>query len=169
MARTSTIGGRGSQEPMTPKRLRAKAIDLLARRDHSEKELEDKLRSRGGEEDDVARVLSDLRGIGLLDDRRFARSFLLFRADKAWGPRRYRQELLARGVTSELIDEVLEELRQSEDVPDPGDKLQALVTRELRRGKEPQKVVASLVRRGFGYSDVQDAVRRAGLDHEFLD
>lgn len=169
MARTSTIGGRDSQEPMTPKRLRAKAIDLLARRDHSEKELEDKLRSRGGEEGDVARVLSDLRGIGLLDDRRFARSFLLFRAGKAWGPRRYRQELLSRGVSSELIEEVLEELRESEDVPDPADKLLALVRRDLERGRDPRKVVASFVRRGFGYSNVQDAIRRAGVDGEFLD
>ena len=169
MARTSTIGGRDGQEPMTPKRLRAKAIDLLSRRDHSEKELEDKLRSRGGEEGDVAEVLSSLRGIGLLDDRRFARSFLLFRAGKAWGPRRYQQELRARGIGKELIDEVLAELRDDDDLPDSDEKLLGLVQRELRRGKDTQKVVASFVRRGFGYAEIKSAIVRAGAisDDEF--
>lgn len=169
MARTSTIGGRDGQEPMTSKRLRAKAIDLLSRRDHSEKELEDKLRSRGGGEDDVAEILSSLRSIGLLDDRRFVRSFLLYRSGKAWGARRYRQELLARGIGQELIDEVLAELRGDGDVPDPAEKLLSLVQRELWRGKDARKVLASFVRRGFGYAEVKDAIARAGgiSDDEF--
>jgi regulatory protein len=144
---------------MTPKRLRAKAIDLLSRRDHSERELQDKLRSRGGEAADVAQVLSDLRDIGLLDDRKFAQSFLSYRADKAWGRRRYRQELMARGVAAEIVDEVLAEALPPAEGPDA--KLQALVDREVGRGREAQKIVASLVRRGFSYGEVRDALCRA--------
>jgi regulatory protein len=145
---------------MTPKRLRAKALDLLSRRDHSEKELEDKLRSRGGEEDDVAQVLRDLRDIGLLDDRRFARAFLSYRSVKAWGPRRYRQELLSRGISTEIVDEALA-VAKAEAEEGPDDKLLVLVQKELHRGKDAQKIIASLVRRGFGYSDVRDALRQA--------
>jgi regulatory protein len=148
---------------MTPKRLRAKAIDLLARRDHSEKELEDKLRSRGGEEDDVAEVLRSLRDIGLLDDRRFARAFLSFRSGNAWGPRRYRQELISRGISREIVDEIFQEV-EDEAAGVPDDKLRLLVERELLRGREPQKVMASLVRRGFGYAEVQDVFRRLRSD-----
>ena len=80
MARAFQGGRGGKVEELSPVRLRAKALDLLSRRDHSEKELEDKLRSRGGKEDDVAQLLVSLRDIGLLDDRRYARSFLLFRS-----------------------------------------------------------------------------------------
>lgn len=149
---------------MTPRRLRAKALDLLARRDHSEKELEDKLLSRGGEESDVAEVLAGLRGIGLLDDRRFARAFLLYRSGRAWGPRRYRQELLSRGVAAELVDEVLGEAENDPETVSSRDKLRLLVAKELARGRDPAKVMASLVRRGFDYGAVRDAIGRAGLE-----
>ena len=144
---------------MTLKRVRAKAIDLLARRDHSEKELESKLRSRGGEAADVALVLQDLRGIGLLDDRRFALAFLSYRESKAWGARRYRQELLLRGVSAEIIDDVMRDMLESPEGAPLG-KLQELVRRDLERGKDAQKVVAAMVRRGFSYGDVKDVLRR---------
>lgn len=152
-------------EPLTPKRLRAKAFDLLARRDHSEKELEDKLLSRGGEAADVASLFQELRDIGLLDDHRFAQNFLSFRSGKAWGPRRYRQELMSRGISKEIVDEVLPEMEAIEP------KLHRLVARELARGREPQKVMAAMIRRGFDYASVQEALRRgaASDDEEFWD
>lgn len=151
-------GGRGRPvEPLTSKHVRAKALDLLSRRDHSEKELGDKLRSRGGKEDDVGQVLSDMRDIGLLDDRRYARSFLLGRSGKAWGRQRFRQELMSRGIPSEMVEEVIAEAKE-DDGFDPSNKLTALVARELSRGREPQKVIASMLRRGFAYSEVREAL-----------
>lgn len=161
MARAFQGGRGGKVEELSPVRLRAKALDLLSRRDHSEKELEDKLRSRGGKEDDVAQLLVSLRDIGLLDDRRYARSFLLFRSGKAWGRQRFRQELLARGLTPELVDEALREAGE-DDGFDPSAKLESLVGRELTRGREPQKVIASLLRRGFAYSEIRQALERVG-------
>jgi regulatory protein len=153
---------------MTLKRLRAKAIELLTRRDHSERELEDKLRSRGGEESDVERVVSDLRGIGLLDDRRFARNFLACRSSKCWGPRRYRQELLARGISGEIIDHVLSEVDAESEMWQGDGKLSFLVERELGRGREPHKVAASMMRRGFEYAQVKKAIRRESWDEPEL-
>ena len=156
--------GAGQKSAMTLKRLRAKALDLLARRDHSERELEDKLLSRGGEESDVAAVLSDLRGIGLLDDRRFARGFVSYRSGKAWGPRRYRQELLSRGVAAELVAEVLSEAENDPESVDSDSKLRVLVEKELARGREAPKVMASLVRRGFDYGAVREAICLARVE-----
>lgn len=165
--RSGTASGeRADPREMTLKRLRAKAIDLLARRDHSEKELEDKLRSRGGEESDVAAVLMDLRGIGLLDDRRFATGFLSYRSGKAWGPRRYRQELLSRGVAAEIVDEVLRQARHDPTRPSSAQKLLELVRKELRRGREPRNIVASMVRRGFEYGAVREAFQQVNSEQE---
>lgn len=154
-------GRKSSPEPLTARRLRAKAFDLLARRDHSEKELCDKLRERGAEATDLAELLVELREIGLLDDRRFARNFLTYRSGKAWGPRRYRQELLARGVAADLVDAVLSETADDPDLfPAPEEKLRSLVEKELARGRDHTKVVASLVRRGFDYAEVRDVLAR---------
>lgn len=157
-------GGRGQPaEPLSPKRLRAKALDLLSRRDHSEKELEDKLRSRGGQEDDVAQVLTNLRDIGLLDDRRYARSFLLSRSGKAWGRQRFRQELLARGLSPEIVDEAMAEAQTDDDF-NPSQKLSGLIERELARGRDQQKIIASFLRRGFAYSEIRDALKGSAED-----
>ena len=157
MARAFPGGRGGNAEPLTLKQLRTKALDLLTRRDHSEKELEDKLRSRGGREDDVAQLLLNLRDIGLLDDRRYARSFLLSRSGKAWGRQRFRQELIARGIPAEMVAEVLLEA-QEDDGFDPSRKLSSLVERALSRGRDPQKIIASLLRRGFAYPEIREAL-----------
>lgn len=159
MARLPMMARRYKVEgPIEPKKLRAKAFDLLARRDHSEKELEDKLVARGGEKADVVELFKELRDIGLLDDHRFARGFLSCRSGKAWGPRRYRQELLSRGVSGELLEQVLAEAAVSSEALASRKKLRVLMEKELSRGRDAAKIMASMVRRGFDYSEVRQVM-----------
>ena len=73
-------------------------MDLLARREHSRLELERKLEARGLESGAVAQALDELECDGLLDDGRFAESFVAARARKGQGPVRIRAELRERGV-----------------------------------------------------------------------
>ena len=51
-----------------------KAMDLLARRPHFRRQLEQKLRKRGFEEHDIARVCDRLEHRKILDDLECARS-----------------------------------------------------------------------------------------------
>ena len=136
------------REPLSGRKLRERALDLLSRRDHSKLELSRKLRQKGGEAGEISELIESLAERGYLDDRRFAENFVRYRADKAWGRRRYRQELAKRGVDSEIISEVLEtspEINQDA----LNDKLQRLVERETRKGKPADKIAASLARKGF--------------------
>ena len=144
--------------PLSGRKLRERAYDLLSRRDHSETELRRKLRQKGGLAEEIPPLIEDLREKGYLDDRRFCENFVRFRVGKAWGLRRYRQELLARGVTSDVVDSVLSGLPELDD-ESVQKKLHRLAEKELGRGREPEKVVASLIRRGFRATAVRSVVR----------
>lgn len=141
--------------------LKTIALDLLSRRDHSWHELEGKLRERGGDEGEVRSLLGQLKAIGILDDRRFAQHYVSYRLKKPWGEERYRQELLARGVDRELIDEVVDELIR----PQQNRKLQGMIDRELDRGRTAGKVLASYLRRGFRYGELRSAITNYERDH----
>ena len=86
--------------------LSAKALRLLAQREHSALELTRKLR-RDGDDATVAAVVGRLAERGLLSDERFAESYVLTRIERGQGPVKIRAGLLARGVAAALIEPAL--------------------------------------------------------------
>jgi regulatory protein len=89
--------------------VRATAMNLLARREHSTQELRDKLLARGFEDDDIAPALQTLSREGLLSDERFTESFIHSRMQRGSGPVKIRAELRQRGVADEVITDWLDE------------------------------------------------------------
>ncbi|MGD9712148.1 MAG: regulatory protein RecX, partial [Thermomicrobiales bacterium] len=84
------------------------AIDLLARRARSEREVRDRLRRKRYEEPAISRVLNRLVENNYLDDAEFARFWIENRtANRPKGDRALRQELMAKGVNRPIIDEAL--------------------------------------------------------------
>lgn len=81
---------------------------LLSRREHSEQELKAKLLSRDVPAACVASVLADLKQRGYLSDRRFTEMFVRSRMQRGQGPVKIRQELCARGVTDDVIEQYLD-------------------------------------------------------------
>ncbi|WP_303901028.1 regulatory protein RecX [Thiohalomonas denitrificans] len=83
--------------------VRETAIRLLARREHSRRELAFKLNGRGFAREQVDRTLDDLESRRLLSDERFAEFFVRSRVDNGCGPLRIRAELRERGVEDGII------------------------------------------------------------------
>ena len=83
-------------------------MDLLARREHTRRELRDKLLGRHYLAVDVDAALADLVEEGLLSDARFTEAYISSCIRKGHGPTRIRRELEKRGVGDVLIDEYLE-------------------------------------------------------------
>lgn len=83
---------------------RHKAMDLLARREHSVAELRTKLRVREYPEADIELAIESLVRDSLLSDDRFAAAFVSSRVRKGQGPVRIRGELRQRGVADHLIE-----------------------------------------------------------------
>ena len=104
-----------------PQSVRMTAMNILAAREHSRLELQNKLmRKFCLKQDDesvgyeqlervIDDVLEQLVQDRLLDDRRFAESFVRSRISRGNGPVKIRHELLERGVATELIDDYLDE------------------------------------------------------------
>jgi regulatory protein len=90
--------------------VRDAAVRLLARREHSARELTRKLCDRGWPEDRVEAALAALAAEGLQSDARFAESFARQRAERGYGPRKIDAELRQRGVERDLIAVALEQV-----------------------------------------------------------
>ena len=80
-------------------------MDLLARREHSRLELENKLKKRFSDTNTKAlnEALELLIQEGLLSDERFCEAFIYYRKSRGYGPVRIRSELKLRGVSDQLI------------------------------------------------------------------
>lgn len=85
------------------------AADLLARREHSATELEQKLKKAGHPDDEIDAAIADLQAKNLQSDSRFAEQFVRNRIQKGLGELRIRQELKQRGVDSTIQESVLAE------------------------------------------------------------
>lgn len=96
-----------ARDPISiPKRaeptLRARALRLLARRDHSREELRRKLGIHAIEGENVEALLDDLAQRGWLSDVRFAEQTIRAKS-RRFGPFKLAQQLRARGVNEEAI------------------------------------------------------------------
>jgi len=80
------------------------AVELLARREHSRRELERKLATRGFPEAVIAPALDALEHSGMLAATRFTESFIRSRVAKGQGPVRIRAELAERGVAEQAAE-----------------------------------------------------------------
>lgn len=93
--------------------LKARALRLLARREHSRLELHRKLGAHAATSDELDRVLDELERAGLLSGRRFAESLVHRRAGR-FGLRRIEQELGAHRLDDDVTGPVLHRLRGTE-------------------------------------------------------
>jgi len=84
-----------------------RAIRLLARREHSAKEIRDALTAKGIDAALLEPLLAQLQSDGLQSDRRFAEAYGRYRQQRGFGPLRIKQELIQKGIEAELINEVL--------------------------------------------------------------
>ena len=84
-------------------------MDLLSRREHSYKELFDKLKLRDFDTNDISHALDKLKSENLLNDERFTGSYVHYRVQKGFGPLRIKNELSDKGVDSELIQNQMAE------------------------------------------------------------
>ncbi len=95
--------------------IRKKAMDLLARREHSEQELRRKLRSREYDADAIDEVLQELISDRLQSDERFTEAYVNHRFNAGVGPLKIRYELRQKGIVDLLADEFLEQLSERWD------------------------------------------------------
>jgi len=83
------------------------AIRLLARREHSELEIERKLAMRGYEADIILQIRTKLVKAGHLSNERYAEQYVRLRGERGYGPQRICMELSGRGLSDSQIEQAL--------------------------------------------------------------
>ncbi|MEY8436481.1 regulatory protein RecX [Atopobiaceae bacterium 24-176] len=122
---------------------------MVDRRDYSVKEAKGKLLRIGFAPDVVEDVCSRAQDGRLLDDSRFAETFIRSKAYAGWGQRRIERELSRRGIDAASVNGWPEEFF---DGASEFDRAWELVSRRSVPAKNPyEKTVRFLVGRGYSY------------------
>lgn len=143
--------------------LRRAALDLLARREHSYYELQQKLKKKfpGNELGSFIPVLNKLAGEKLQSDARFAESYARYRKSRGFGYLHINSELKKRHVAPELIERYVF----------TGDEewqliLKTLISKRVKHirfvekgSKDHRKIVKFLESRGFRAIEIHNALQ----------
>ena len=140
-------------------RAKSRALWFLDRADHSEKSLYEKIIRGGISKGAAARAIARLKELGMLDDRRYAENLAERMAESNISKREAYAKLLLKGIPKQIANEVLTETQfdESEQIATLIDKKYRL---KLQAPEGVQKVYAALVRRGFSYSAVRNAIKQ---------
>lgn len=141
-----------------------KGYDLLSRRDHSVKELKTKL-LRTVDEKNAERAIERMLKLGYLDDEKYAEKLLDYLINsKKMSKGFIKKEMFKRGVPSEIISKVLEET-EIDNVSSCKELILTKYKTKLSAENGKEKVIASLMRKGFSYSDIKSAFNE--IEDEF--
>ena len=146
------------------------AVSMLARRPCSSGEITDRLIRRRFIPEVTELVVYKLKKENLLDDELFCEQWIRYRIEHRFGPVRIRQELKMKGVPEPLINSTLSRMYDPEEESCHIAVLARKAWSRVRPGedirKSRQKVIVSLVRKGFGWEDARAASDAAESERE---
>lgn len=135
-----------------------KGMDFLSRRMHSKKELLEKM-CKTSEKKYAIIAVNELEERGYLNDAEFAEQYYDYlQRVKHFGKRRIAAELARKGIGKDIIASL-----EQEDESEPVEEIKALLAgkfaAKLGDEKGRQRTFNALVRLGYGYSDIREAMR----------
>lgn len=152
-------------DPDPEKKARDYALWLLSRQAYPSMKLKRKLLSKGYTQETVEQVLHYCIDRGYLCDLSWSESFVRVQQAKKYGPSTIRQKLYMQGISKDLVDQVLQE------VPKGLEQIKYLLetryrNKNLEDSKERQKVIQSLLRRGYEYQEICEVF--SSISHQDL-
>lgn len=156
--------------------VRTKALDYIASRPMSRKELTEKLtarrpRGRDGRErpplatqsqaEEVADWLEDL---GYLNDGEYAKTVARHYSAKGYGDRKLKDEFFRRGIPRQYWEEALLEAQEPEEGIDAF--LQRRFRGQIPDQQELKRASDALARRGYNWSEIREGLNRYGAGIE---
>ncbi len=145
---------------------RTRLNELIDKRDYSEKEAFKKLRQDGYTADIAQELVDRARECGLIDDVRFAKSFIRFKLSCGWGTKKISYELARRGVDVKEVPGWPDEFFEDESEYELAYK--AASKKRITGKNDYQKIVRFLGSRGFSFG-VSASVARQILNDLTID
>lgn len=147
-------------------KLYQRALEWVLIRPRSEKECRDylykKIFEKKLDKNYIDRIIEKLKAKKYLDDFRFAEYYVENRfSKKGVSAKRLRMELLKKGVSKEIIEEVLVRSDRNDE-----EELKKMIAKKRSRYPDDEKLIAYLCRQGFQYDLVRELVRSYGTDSQ---
>ena len=147
-------------------RAKSRALWYLDRADRTEKGMYEKLVGAGFDRKASAAVVGRFVEVGLIDDRRFAENFAEKCRDANISKREGIRKMLLKGVPYDIANEVFSETEIDEE-----EQIRAVIEKKYARKLEQengvQRVYAALVRKGFSFSAVRNALKKYSEELEY--
>jgi len=139
--------------------VRTAALGLLARREHSQQEIKQKLIRRGFDEHLIGLVLVKLADQDLLSEQRFAEQFAASRIRRKQGPMKILAELGRRGIDRHTANQVLGDV--TADWPAMAAQVISGMGLDLDAEKREvqQTIYRRLHNRGYRHDHIKQALR----------
>jgi regulatory protein len=135
-------------------KLRARSLEWLLNRPHSEREFRDYLYRKKTEPEQLESLVEEMTGKGYLDNAKFAAWFIELQGRRGKSDRAIRAELFRKGISGEMADGVITENAGGEVA-----RLRRAIEkkRKLSRYKnDPQKLMQYLVGKGFSWQLIKE-------------
>ena len=134
-----------------------KALAIVSRREHSEKELKNKLLEKFDAPEIIEQVVLKLIENNLINDVRFAEMYVLIRKRKGFGPKKIQFELMARGIDDSISSLVITEEGSWKEAA------QKAFNKKFKNGasqefKERNKQKTFLQNRGFSFEEIDSVL-----------
>ena len=145
-----------------PKRCKLRAMNLLQKKDYTEKQLHDKLSEGLYPREIIDDAIHYVKAYHYLDDERYARDYITYHMSIR-SKNRIIQDLSGKGISKDIFMPIVEELYVEEDSDVELDQIKKLLSKkhydpEQSDFKEKQKIMAFLLRKGFQMSDIRKAM-----------
>ncbi len=150
---------------LTYEETRDKALRLLGVREHSEKELAEKLLRSGAETENVERVIEYCREYNYVNDARFAEAYSRhLHTSKIYSKEKISYELKRKGISPEDIEAALAEIEEYTE-----EELIPMVERKLNGDfdmKQRNKAKRYFYNKGFSISLINSCIERIIAENE---
>lgn len=138
-------------------RIYTNTLNLLSRRRKTKNEVIDYLARKEVYKDQAKEIIDKLTNLGLIDDSKYIDSFVNDLSLKSpVSSKEIKYKLLKKGISKNLIEEFF-----SNNEEDESKKIKELILIKRRQSKyqDDLKLTAYLVRKGFNYGKVKDAIK----------
>ena len=132
------------------------AVSYLEKYVVSEKGLKDYLKKKGFEKFVIENTLQKLQEYGFVDDEKFAKNYFESLSGSK-GKRAIAQKLKMKGVSNEIVDELLENVDEEDEFEKAKANAEKFVKNRQKDTKTKQKCLAHLIYKGYDYSVAQRA------------
>lgn len=143
-------------------KLRARTLEWLMNRPHSEREFRDYLYRKKIEPEQIDSLVSEMIVKGYLDNVKFAEWFTELQARRGKSDRAIRSELFKKGIGREIVDKAIAQSAGEEE-----QRLRSMIEKKAkltRYKSDPEKLMRYLVGQGFGWQAVKDALAQKRPD-----